>query len=178
MDDDQFEQFVQFASSYFSSPGLFLNSTAAEGRARGYLLRDRPRGEKGDSLLTRFIAESQFDKSSWDALDLIAQELIRKGEPLPAALGKWTADVLADLVAERGQKRRPRPGKGHHATAGRDWNAYFLIDRLIKIWNLKPTRNEISEPCSACDVVADALDLPYKTVTRIWTTCSHQMHKA
>ena len=177
MDDQQFNEFVDYAQSYLSSPGLYLDSTAAEGRARGYLERDRPRGE-GDQFLARLLGESWDDKSSWDALNLISQHLIRESEPLPAGLAEWTSDVVADQLAARGQKRRPRPRKGDHVTAGRDWNVYFLIDRLTKKWNLMPTRNDASEPESACDIVAKAAVLPYGTVTRIWNVCSHKMRKA
>ena len=177
MDDDQFDSFVQFARSYLSNPGLYLDSTAAQGRARGYLLVDQPR-DGGEDFLARLIEESRNDKSSWDALNLIAQEMIRTGEALPEKLAEWTADVLADQSAKRRHKSRPRPGQGGHATAGRDWNIYFLIDRLHTKWNVKPTRNDASPPVSACDIVAAATELPYGTVARAWDRCSHQMRKA
>ena len=137
MDDDQFDGFVCFARSYLSDPNLTLDSTAAEGRARGYLFRDRPRGDP-DGFLARLIRESKYDKSSWDALNLIAQKLIREGGLLePTELAEWTADVLADQSAKRRHTTRPRPSKGGHATAGRDWNIYFLLGRLHTNWDLK-----------------------------------------
>ncbi len=180
MDEDQLDKFVQFARSYLSNPGRFVDITAAEGRARAYLMAHQP-SDSGDDLLVRFIKESHNDKSSWDALNKIAQELIRKGDPLPLKLAEWTADVLADQSTKRGHKKRARPGKGGHATAGRDWNTYFLIDLLHKNWNITPTRNEVSDAESACDIVAKATGIPYGTVARIWSTCSnydsHQMRK-
>ena len=190
MDDDQFDGFVCFARSYLSDPNLTLDSTAAEGRARGYLFRDRPRGDP-DGFLARLIRESKYDKSSWDALNLIAQKLIREGGLLePTELAEWTADVLADQSAKRGHTTRPRPSKGGHATAGRDWNIYFLLGRLHTNWDLKPTRNVLQgrgynkedlpmscvEGGSGCDVVGVAAGIPkYKTVEGIWIRCSHQM---
>ena len=178
MDDDQFDSFVEFARSYLSHPGLYLDSTAAEGKARAYLLLHRPR-DGGDEFLATLIQDSKKNKSAWDALDLVAQDLLHRGDLLPGELAQWTRDVLTDQLAPRGQKRRrPRPSKGSHDTAGRDWNCYFLIDLLIKRWNLRPTCNEISESCSACDVVAVATGISLKTVQRIWTRCSHLMHKA
>ena len=56
----------------FPTPALFMDSTAAEGRARGYLMVDLPR-DGGDDFLSRLIDESVEDKSSWDALSLIAK---------------------------------------------------------------------------------------------------------
>ena len=106
MEDDQFHSFVQLARSYLSNPGLFMDSTAAEGRARGYLMVDLPR-DGGDDFLSRLIDESVEDKSSWDALSLIAQELMRESEPLPDKLAKWAVDVLADQRAKRGDEKRP-----------------------------------------------------------------------
>ena len=43
-----------------------------------------------------------------DALFVIARVYILHGEPMPESLGRWTADVLADLV-EPGRRSRPRP---------------------------------------------------------------------
>ena len=177
MEDDQFHNFVQLARSYLSNPGLFMDSTAAEGRARGYLMVDLPR-DGGDDFLSRLIDESVEDKSSWDALSLIAQELMRESEPLPHKLAKWAVDVLADQCAKRGDEKRPRPGSGGDARAGRDWNIYFLIDRLRTKWNINPTRNETSDPVSGCDIVAKASSLPYGTIARVWNERSHQMCKA
>lgn len=108
--------------------------------------------------------------------------LITKGDLLPLKLAEWTADVLADQSAKRGHKKRPRPRKGGHATARRNWNIYFLIDLLHKNWNITPTRNEATDDViSACEIVAKATDTPYGTVARVWSTCSnygsHQMRK-
>ncbi|MCY4658603.1 MAG: hypothetical protein OXF93_02140 [Acidobacteria bacterium] len=177
MDDEQFDGFVRRARMDLSSPLLYLDSTAAEGRARAYLEVYRPRGDSGD-YLARLIAESESDKSSWDALAMIAQALIRKGEALPAALTGWAIDVLADQMAKRGEERRPRPSTGSDAYAGRDWNYYHYIRRLEERWNLKPTRNEASESCCGCEVVAAATGRPYKTVERIWLRRSREMRKA
>ena len=235
MDDDQFDQFdkfVHFARVYLSNPDRYVDITAAEAWARGYLLRDQlrrdPEGllarqiEKAplyqlygdpdgslarqideslrdqlrgdpDELLARQIDESRNDKSAWDALNLIAQELIGKSGPLPAKLAEWTVDVLADQSAKRGHKKRPRPGKGGHSTAGRDWNCYFLIRRLEEVWSLRPTRNmvrsrgyskeDLPKPCaeggSGCDIVGVAAGIPkYKTVEGIWTRCSQEMRNS
>lgn len=176
MDKDQFDAFVRFAKERLDTPGLYMTSTAAEGRARGYLMPNRPQGERA-KFLTRLVDESSYDKSSWDALNLIGQKLIRTGKRLPCELADWTSDVLADQLAERQQQRRPRPAKGSHIKAGRDWNYYHLIQLLCDRWDLQATRNEMSPPRSACDVIATAADEPYKTVERIWSRCSHQMRK-
>ena len=53
------------------------------------------------------------------ALNLVAQDLLRKGRPLPPDLAGWIADVLADQLGKKKksekEKRRPRPGKGPHS---------------------------------------------------------------
>ena len=176
MDKDLFESCVRIAKARLNTPtGLHLTSTAAEGRARGYLTRHLPQKDRQQHL-TRLIDESPYDKSSWDALDLIAQKLIRTGKRFPRELADWTSDVLADQMAKRGEKRRPRPAKGSHKKAGRDWNYYWLVEELAKSANVDPTRNDETKPKrSPCDAVAVASGVPYKTVARIWSDCSHQM---
>ena len=176
MDEDQFDAFVQYACMHLSRNEPYLSLTAAQGRARGYFEVDRPRGDQ--DFLGRLLGESPRDKSSWDAVNMIAQDLIRDGETLPPKLAEWTVDVLADQLAKRGQERRPRPSKGGRATAGRDWHICYLIDRMNEKWNLTPTRNDISTTDSACDVLAVATDLPYGTIARIWNSRSHLLHKA
>ena len=177
MDKDLFESCVRIAKASLSDPRRFLGSTAAQGLARAYLMPHGPR-DGGEGFLAKLIEDSREKKSAWDALNLIAQDLLREGEPLPRDLAAWICDVLADQLAPRGQKRRPRPSRGSHRTAGRDWNFYFLVEELIKSGNLQATRNEVSQPWSACDAVAIATGKPYKTVARIWSRCSHQMRKA
>ena len=86
--------------------------------------------------------------------------------------------ILIDARLSSRSPRYTRPGKGGQAKSGRDWKVYYLIDQLSRGENLTPTRNEASEPFSACDVVAKAADLPYKTVERIWTTRSQKLRKA
>ena len=177
MDEDQFAYFVRFARKYFSSQELYLKSTAAQGRALAYLEVHHPRGDR-EEYLDRLIRESASDKSSWDALNFIAQDLLLDGKRLPAELAKWTVDVLADGTAKRGEERRPRPAKGSDDNAGRDWNYYFYICRLRDRWNLTPTRNETSDARSGCDVVAAAKGEHYKTIAGIWTRRSDEMRKA
>ena len=180
MNEEQVDKLVKYARSYLSNPNLLLKSTAAQGRAHAYLIAHQPR-DGGEDFLVRLIEESYYDKSSWDALSMIAQVSIRNGKRLPKKLDEWTADVLENQSVKRGEKKRPRPGKGGRATAGRDWNIYFLIDDLCTKYNITPTRNDASDPVSACDIVAKATDIPYGTVARIWHTCSnygsHQIRK-
>ena len=71
-----------------------------------------PRNGGQEFMLPNLIPKSKESKMAWDALNLIAQELLRREKSLPPELAEWVADVLADQWTKRGQKRRPRPAKG------------------------------------------------------------------
>jgi len=118
---------------------------------------------------SHLIAESLETKEAWDALNLIAQALLRAGQPLPPELAEWIADVLADQSVERKkEKRRPRPARDPRRQHNRNLLLCLLVGYLVRLCDLKATRNDSDPPRSACDVVAAATGLSYKRVEGIW----------
>lgn len=92
---------------------------------------------------------------------------LEKGEKLPPSVNEWLADYLRGGLEEPKRK------------AGRPTQA------LIPLWivsavnscvtsEMKATRNDVSEPMSACDAVAEALEnlglepTTYEGVKRVW----------
>lgn len=100
---------------------------------------------------------------------MIAQILLRMKRPLPPDLAEWFTDVMADRrVKGKKKKRRPRPATGLSRFEGRDKLICLVISLLKCQFNLSATRNAVSPPASACDVVAAVIGKPYKTIEGIW----------
>ena len=138
--------------------------------------------------LTLLIERSKGDRNTWDGLNLIAQETLRRREPLPDDLGLWVADVLADLLD--GEQPRPklrgsRHSSGQLASGSSKFLQHHLIVTAIDILatqKYRPTRRDYythGETCcpeggSVFDAVGVAfgkLDraLGYKKVEALWT---------
>ena len=99
----------------------------------------------------------------WDALEKAAAMLLRSQQPLGEALGDWKARELD------GQTKRPDGRK--FAKRPRNALRNFAINKVIDVLErcgLPPTRNNASEPNSACDAVAEAFNLSYKTIETVW----------
>ena len=132
------------------------------------MYKSLPSNSGQEFILSNLISESKETKVAWDALDLIAQDLLREGKPLPPALAEWVADVLADQLVKKKEQRWPRPDKGAHRVAHRNGRLCILISELRYLFDFNATRRYDDPPESACDVVAAAMDMPYKTVEKIW----------
>lgn len=131
-------------------------------------------------FLSYLIAKSRETKETWEALILIAQNLLREGRPLPRELAEWVADVLADQLGNKKkpekEKRRSRPPGGPWRLYTRDRILYLFVNYLIHEFDLKATRNTGDPPLSACDVVAAAIEgaaldwnLSPKAIEKIWS---------
>ena len=144
-----------------------LGLTGGELGASLYFTEAYPQSVR-DGLVQTLIEASSRQKDSWDAVILIAGELIKRGEPLPPALSRWTTNILADQLSKRGEKKRPRPARGGHAKGGRDLIVRMEVANLCERFGLTPTRNKASEPRSACDAVAIALGENYDVIEAIW----------
>lgn len=120
------------------------------------------------SELSYLLAESQGIRMAWDSLNLIAQDWLREGKPLPPKLVEWVVEVLADQLVKKKEQRRPRPRGGAQRLRDRDIVLCLLVGELRCLCDLNATRNAGDPPVSACDVVAAAIGRPYKTVERIW----------
>ena len=121
---------------------------------------------------------SKGSTQEWDGLSLLAQWLLRQGDPLPSPLANWLADVLAGRALRKGKGQRPSATARH----------IVIIDAIewaIRAFNRNPTRSNATvypECCakqgSGCDVVGIALgehmpewgSLPprYKTIESLW----------
>ena len=127
-------------------------------------LRTRLRG-----WMVRLVHTSADERWAWDALSLIARELIREGIPLPPELAQWVGDVLADQsVKKKELQRRPQPNAGRPTNHEQNRHICAIVRHLQRWYGLTPTRNEASEARSGCDAVAEALGKPYKTIEGIW----------
>lgn len=144
-----------------------LGLTGGELGASLYFTEAYPQSVR-DDLVQTLINASSRQKDSWDAVILIARELIKQGKSLPPALSEWTAGVLADQLSRRGEKKRPRPARGGHAKGGRDLIVRMEVANLCEKYGLTPTRNKASEPRSACDAVAIVLGENYDVIEAIW----------
>jgi enoyl-CoA hydratase/carnithine racemase len=115
----------------------------------------------------RLLALAETDAGGFDALRLGVAYALEQGEELPPEVLQWLVRHL------RGKAARPK------ARAG----AKSVLWLHIIIWNsvgnfvsdgMKATRNDASEPTSACDAVADALvelglePATFHSVKRIW----------
>lgn len=121
-----------------------------------------------ESFPSYLIKDSEKAKWAWDALNLMAQDRIREGKPLPPELAAWVVDVLADQLVEEGQERRPRQGTEPRDLHPRDLLLCMLVDQLRCLFGLCAMRSYSAPPRSACDVVAAAQGLSYKRVEDIW----------
>ena len=111
------------------------------------------------------IKISENEREAWDTLALIAQTLLRDGKPLLPPLAQWVADVLGE--------ERSRPKRGAHGTGTRDAAIQLAVEHIATTFGLTPTRGgaaggRAGKGQSACDAVAQAWALGYKTVERIW----------
>ena len=156
---------LRYAENYLKHSGILGNREGSLAETIVSLYKTSRPEEAFPSFL---IADSREKKGAWDGLIWIAQDLLRKGKPLPPDLAEWVADVLADQLAKKGQKRRLRPPEGPHPDFLRNLHLCELVSQLVCLGDLTPTRNGSSPPLSACDVVAAAAGLSYKRVERIW----------
>ena len=168
MDEATFQGYVEFARLNFADYKRDLWKEPAKGRAYSY--RILPPDGRGD-FLSGLIEGSGETKLEWDSVSLIAQELLREGEPLPAELAEYVADVL--------EGKRPRPNKGPMATSRRDATIFLAVDHVAQRFHLNPTRRRkpverealphcCAEGGSACDVVGAAFGVGYKVAERAW----------
>ena len=114
MDDARFKSAVQLASDTRKEVEAAME-TSPEALAGGY--RKAP-AERRPVLLAQLIWCSREIRAAWDGVSLIAQQLLRDGEPLPGELASWMADVLA--------RKRSRP-----TARGKDPDANFARNRAI-----------------------------------------------
>ena len=114
----------------------------------------------GPELRARWLAEaidgSAEHKLMWDCLKHLAAYLLRHDLELPEALSLWVADLL--------EGKRERQGYRPESTFCRDVLIALMVEWVVRDCEVKPTRNDESEPLSACDAVAEGLTMGYDAV--------------
>lgn len=180
--EQSFQSLVEFVRSSFVDYKRELWEEPAQGWAYSYKILP-PNGRGG--FLRRLLVGSGETKLAWDSVSLIAQELLRAGETLPAELAGWVADVL--------EGKRPRPTMGPQTTSGRDRQIYLAVAHVAERFGLNPTRRRkqmlgaalpicCAKGGSACDVVGAAFQINYKTTEKAWferdpIIASHRKHE-
>lgn len=177
MDEREFSGFVEAVRGWFMSDHVpKWKQTPAETAADSYL-RVLPSEMRADAL-EDLIARSKVSRTAWDAANLVAQDKLRSGEPLPAGLAAWAADVLADLRSKPTRKGDPVSG-----LANRDRIIGGAVEHVAERFDLRPTRNRskgehcTAEGGSACDVVGAAANMGYKAIERIWSSYTKAQNK-
>ena len=182
MDETTFRECVQYVKTkYFFAP---LKKVWESPVRAHYVWWATSKLISPAEYVSTLIKWSEWDKSAWDALCVIAADLVRDGKPLPDPLAAWTADVLRCLgTARQGtvpaylagpENERPRPSTGGRQQSFRDLLICSAIEELASSERLNPTRNRSlgDEPCAAggsgSDVVAAALEMSYTSVEQAW----------
>ena len=166
MDEKRFQEAVESVRNVLRQERELWGETPAEGLARLYK-RSAPES-RADFLREQLWCSNEI-MASWDAVKLIAEDLLRDGEPLLPELAEWVANVLAD-----GEKSRPtQRGQDPDAKFNRNRSVMVAVRNLVS-QGMTATRNKagVNHACfeggSACDAVGLAVNLSYKTVESVW----------
>ncbi len=107
---------------------------------------------------------------SFDVLAVVAAKYLEADIAMPKVMAQWAAAMM------RGEKKRPkRNSKFANGTLERNTYIWPVTRKLVES-GMMATRNDASDPESACDAVAEALKLigespaSYGSVKRIWNT--------
>jgi hypothetical protein len=119
--------------------------------------------------LQDLIAWSKTDAEGFDTLRLgiAASLLYHPNEKLPPEAQEWLGKFL------RGKVKRPKAkaGRGHESGIN---HLIWVMVGMLQQNGMKATRNDVSDPLSACDAVAQALEeleltpTTFHGVKRIW----------
>lgn len=97
------------------------------------------------------IEKAKEDYDSFVRLKRYCARLIRVGK-LEPQFENWLMDYLDDIFQPPPNPKRGAPKKHN------DFDVLaLLIDTIYKKFKLSPTRNDVSERVSACDVVSEAV---------------------
>ena len=176
MDEDKFKDYVKWTRHYFATDPR--SQVGFGGNLAAYIAVATSPFPAHD--IRQLLTASATNKHAWDALSLIAQKLLRNGEPLPDALATWVADVLGDQHLRPKDKQRPRPRTGGSPDALRNHIIWWAVRALWMKYDLLPTRsvNGLDDCCaeggSGCDIVGAALaamnykPTSYKNIEKVW----------
>jgi hypothetical protein len=129
---------------------------------------DKPLEDGSLKILKRlgvYAGETMKPEHTYHFMAAISRELIMAGEPLPKGLDEFLLKVLSGEV-------RPPPGPPSLQKLKRDVVIELAVKMAVNA-GLSASRNDSSDPTSACDLVSDCLKevgikLGYKAVVKIW----------
>jgi hypothetical protein len=116
----------------------------------------------------RLLAWAEASAGGFDVLRLGMAYSLEQGEELPPAALTWLVRHL------RGELTRPKARAGAKTEVWLHMQIWTSVSWLVAVYGMKATRNDTSEPTSACDAVADALGelglqpTTFFGVKRIW----------
>ena len=119
----------------------------------------------------KLILMAKENPYAFDAMRLGIAFFLKQKEALPPEAMEWLVQLL------RGELSRPKKRVGASSKASRHNFISHVVGELVSK-GMKATRNDASEPTSACDAVADALaelglePATFHGVKRIWLATS------
>ena len=117
------------------------------------------KARRDGSLLKELVERSNTEKLAWYALQVCVKSKLRAQETVEGELLEWALEVAA------GTRTRPSH-RGRDQTAEmRDALILETVEALVAC-GLTKTRNDASEPRSACDAVAAVLGMTYDAVRK------------
>lgn len=142
------------------------------------------RDEQYATVLEILVERFRRDSSEWTAVAgydycaSLAREFIWLGRPLPAQLDAFVIGVLDGTIKR--VERGPRAFQNDFRDAAVLSAVYAAL--TVKGLTATATRNDATDPISACDVVSDCLqmfgvELSYNAVAKIWAEWRHSLKR-
>ncbi|MET4100626.1 hypothetical protein ABIE58_000037 [Roseovarius sp. MBR-78] len=115
----------------------------------------------------KLLAWAKADPAGFEALRLGVAHALEHGEDFAPEIHDWLVQFL------RGEADRPKASAGRH---GNHWlhQLIMMVVYALVSQGMTATRNDASEPTSACDAMADALSelgmepATFHGVKRVW----------
>ncbi|MCY4507672.1 MAG: hypothetical protein OXG35_12040 [Acidobacteria bacterium] len=136
-----------------------LNGAGGQAEALAALYRCLGDDASRLAWLAPILASAPRLKLAHDIAAAVAAGHVRRGEPLPAPLAAWAADVL--------ERRQPRPATGAASTSRRDALIRMAV-RDLESRDVIPTANAMSDYESGCEIVAEAFRVTDHVARRAW----------
>ena len=121
-----------------------------------------------EGRLLELIEGAQSSPLDFRTLQAVMSYLLETGKPIPSELNEWALPVAAGIM----ECPRGKPGRSPYTNVVRNELITKTVQTLVGC-GLSATRNEISDPESACDAVSEALnahgvELSFESVAKIW----------
>ncbi len=153
-----FDQAVSAAREYMEKSNWLLKATAPYGCPFALVYFD---GTDREGWLEDLITASVDEPAAYDGLRHISAALIMYEKPLPAALRVWAVDHLTGKVT-----RPARRGRNSYQNLFRDHMIAYSV-KMLTDQGMTKTRNVEGAHVSACDAVAQAMNLSYEAVRSV-----------